>query len=90
MKWLKNWLNRHSSACATSSPSPGQLRTSRKKQNTGYQPQVEQLEEKVLLSVFSPTYVSHSQLGHGIVGPLSGTAVPSSAQLPRNFATPMA
>ena len=91
MRWLKNWFRLHPSASLTSSPSLGQSRVSRKKRRVGFQPQVEQLEEKVLLSVVFtrlrgslPARPWH----HGPVERHRGP--PASGLRPRNFGTPTA
>ena len=74
MQWLKNWFSRKRSIPV------GQPHSSRKKRRSSVQPQVEQLEDKILLSVFSPTYAVHHQNGH--FGRASSTAPPASALTP--------
>src|SRR5438445_436252 len=47
-----------------------------------FQPQLEQLEEKVLLSVFSPTYMVHGSHDHGPASPAGGTAFTGAGLTP--------
>jgi hypothetical protein len=83
MKWLKNWFSRNRSALATAHPFPAQPQGSRKKRRSSFQPKVEQLEEKVLLSTFAPTYTVHHQSGHTGPEVSSAQTTPHQANKPR-------
>jgi subtilase family serine protease len=86
MNWPTTWFNRKSSTFATFFSSRRVPRVTRKKPITGFQPHVEQLEEKLLLTVFTPTYVVHPH-SHGNVGPAASAAPPASALTPAQLRT---
>ena len=82
MQWIKNWFSRKTSVSVTSVLSLVQSRVSRKKRRTSFRPQVEPLEEKVLLAVFSPTYSVLHPYGYGSFGPWASAGPPASALTP--------
>src|ERR1022692_35176 len=82
MQWLKAWFSRKAYAPVASGLSVGPSRTKSKSRRASFQPQVEQLEEKALPAVFTPTYSVLYPHGHNSFAPWANSVPPASALTP--------
>ncbi len=81
MDWLKNWFGRIKTPHLLFAPTSHkhETRAASRSRRAGARPQVEQLEDKILLSVFSPTYAVQFQ--HAFT-PAGSSVPPASALAP--------